>query len=113
MHHAISRYIARTIAAILAAATLPVRLTATLEVPPLELNAAGGLGVMRLMTLGLGTACAYCHRTGNNDYASDSLPPKVLARAMMRLEEERRGGIDWRAPPADLCRSCHRGRLKP
>lgn len=109
----IRRLIALGVAGTLAGASLPASAAGNLEVLPLELSAASVLAVMRLMTLGLGTECAYCHRTEINDYASDARPPKVLARAMLRLEEKNRGGIDWRAPPDDLCRSCHRGRLRP
>ena len=83
-----------------------------LQVLPLHLSRAEVLEVMRLMTLGLGTDCQLCHRSERNDYLSDELVPKKVARGMMRMVEASTAGLDWTRPPQNLCSGCHKGSLK-
>ena len=66
-----------------------------------------------MITRALGTDCSACHHTDSRDYAADTLLRKVTAREMMELELALRDGLDWRAPPANLCVSCHQGQFKP
>lgn len=84
-----------------------------LQVMPEDANAGEVFRVMKLMTRGLGTDCRACHRNDVRDFATDATPFKNAAREMMRLEIKRRGSVDWRAPPLDLCVGCHKGKIWP
>ena len=84
-----------------------------LQVLPLHLDRPEILEVMRLMTVGLGAQCETCHATGQNDFQSDELAAKQLARDMMRMVQASRPGLDWTQPPQDLCSKCHEGALTP
>ena len=84
-----------------------------LQVLPEDSGPREVLLVMKLITRSLGAHCATCHRTATRDFDSDDLPAKLVARVMMRLEQDLRPDLDWRNPPADLCFECHRGTLRP
>ena len=80
-----------------------------LQVLPLRLSRLEVLEVMRLMTIGLGTECTLCHPSERNDYLSDEIPAKQVARAMMRMVEASSPDLDWARPPEALCFRCHEG----
>ena len=80
-----------------------------LQVLPLHLSRQEVLEVMRVMTVGLGTECTLCHSSERNDYLSDELTAKQVARSMMRMVEAGSREMDWRKPPEDLCSQCHEG----
>jgi hypothetical protein len=84
-----------------------------LQVLPENSTAAEVTEVMKLMTRALGTQCVACHQGAEREYHSDTLPLKPTARAMMRLEEQRRASLNWLSPPGDLCLDCHQGQLRP
>lgn len=80
-----------------------------LQVLPLHLSNLEVLEVMRLMTIGLGTECTLCHSSERNDYVSDEIVAKQVARAMMRMVEAGSPDLDWARPPESLCFKCHEG----
>ena len=80
-----------------------------LQVLPLHLSRLEVLEVMRLMTIGLGTECTLCHPSERNDYVSDEIVAKQVARAMMRMVEANSPDLDWARPPEALCFECHEG----
>ena len=80
-----------------------------LQVLPLHLSSLEVLEVMRLMTIGLGAECTLCHPSERNDYVSDEIITKQVARAMMRMVEATSPDLDWAKPPDSLCFQCHEG----
>ncbi len=84
-----------------------------LQVLPEDASAGEVFQVMKLITRALGTECRACHRTAERDFDSDESALKVTARAMMQLEQARRGELNWRNPPASLCIECHQGQIRP
>ena len=74
--------------------------------------------VMQAFSQGLGVACSHCHvegADGRNDFASDSVQAKHVARTMMRMTSGLNDKLvaDLGRPAADLtrveCVTCHRG----
>ena len=80
-----------------------------LQVLPLHLSNLEVLEVMRLMTIGLGAECTLCHRSERNDFVSDEIVAKQVARTMMRMVEASTPDLDWAEPPEGLCFECHKG----
>jgi hypothetical protein len=95
-----------------------------LQVLPKDMPREEVITRMRAITQALGVQCGYCHifeGAGNpaNDFASDTKPPKLTARVMMRLT----GDINTKLAaeikkPADQltrvgCATCHRGSAIP
>ena len=77
---------------------------------------------MQAITQGLGVECRHCHveaADGRNDFASDAVPAKNVARAMMRMTSglNDKLAVDLGRSAADLtrveCVTCHRGQLVP
>ena len=80
-----------------------------LQVLPLHLSNLEVLEVMRLMTIGLGADCTLCHSSERNDYVSDDIITKQVARGMMRMVEATSPELNWAEPPEALCFQCHEG----
>ena len=80
-----------------------------LQVLPLHLSRLEVLEVMRVMTAGLGAQCTLCHPSERNDYLSDELAAKQVARSMLHMVEADTRGLDWTDPPENLCFRCHEG----
>ncbi len=80
-----------------------------LQVLPLHLSNLEVLEVMRIMTKDLGAECILCHPSERNDYVSDEIVVKQVARAMMRMVEASTPDLDWARPPEALCFQCHEG----
>lgn len=84
-----------------------------LQVLPEDASTSEVFQVMKLITRALGTECRACHLTAERNFDSDARALKVMARAMMHLEQARRPDLSWRNPPATLCIECHQGQLRP
>jgi hypothetical protein len=66
--------------------------------------------IMENYEVSLGVQCTYCHAEGN--FASDDIPKKNIARAMMRMViESNKGFPDGKAHIG--CWTCHRGSTAP
>ena len=69
---------------------------------------------MRTISRELGVRCSHCHQTRNEDYASDDLEAKIIARDMMQLVGEFNELVNQRPDAATVtCYMCHRGTAKP
>jgi len=95
-----------------------------LQVLPKTMTTAQVLPIMRNFAAALGTNCGYCHVwTGpglpTNDYAADTKPTKLVARAMMKMANEVNTTLAAaiQKPAADItrvqCMTCHRGAAIP
>ena len=84
-----------------------------LQVLPEDASTSEVFQVMKLITRALGTECRTCHLTAERNFDSDERALKVMARAMMHLEQARRPDLSWRNPPPNLCIECHQGQLRP
>lgn len=96
---------------------------ANLQVLARDLARPELLTVMRGFTTGLGVTCDFCHaqgQDGRNDFASDDLPSKRVARAMMLMVGQVNQAVATAltAKPASEivrveCATCHRGQAIP
>ena len=69
---------------------------------------------MRTVSRSLGVRCAHCHEMLTEDYASDDIEAKVVARDMMRMVEEFNALTEHRSDATRVtCYMCHRGAAKP
>jgi hypothetical protein len=95
-----------------------------LQVLPKTMTTAQVLPIMRNFSAALGTNCGYCHVwTGpglpTNDYAADTKPTKLVARAMMKMANDVNTTLASaiQKPAADItrvqCMTCHRGSAIP
>jgi len=84
-----------------------------LQVLPEDASTSEVFQVMKLITRALGTECRACHLSAERNFDSDERALKVMARAMMHLEQARRPDLNWRNPPVNLCIECHQGQLRP
>lgn len=106
------------------AGQIPERPT-NLRVLPTDLSRDSLVEIMRGFSFALGVRCQYCHTGGDGisfegvDFADDSDPDKVKARAMLRmvgdLNEVTLAALPKRDDPpvAVWCKTCHRGRPRP
>lgn len=97
----------------LASAAAPTLRFKNLQVLPEDASTSEVFQVMKLITRALGTECRACHLTAERNFDSDERALKVMARAMMHLEQARRPDLSWRDPPPTLCIECHQGQLRP
>jgi hypothetical protein len=94
-------------------ARLPSEFT-NLEVLPADITKDELKREMKLMTRSLGVKCDYCHRTDIEDYATDEIDEKVVARKMMRMVERiNRQHFTWPEAPEATCFMCHHGEPVP
>ena len=92
---------------------LPSEFT-NLQVLPADISKDELKQTMKLLTKSLGTKCDHCHLTDANDFASDDLREKVVAREMMRMVERiNRELLTWEDAPEATCFMCHHGEPKP
>lgn len=94
-------------------AAAPTARFKNLQVLPEDASTSEVFQVMKLITRALGTECRACHLTAERNFDSDERALKVMARAMMHLEQARRPDLSWRDPPPSLCIECHQGQLRP
>ena len=96
-----------------------------LQVLPATLSTDSVFSLMLNVANALGVTCGHCHVGGDNrtwdstHFASDTIPAKVLARAMFRLTERLNADLlpaivpSHAAPVPVSCMTCHRGILRP
>ena len=78
-----------------------------LKVLPADTDIRATMGAFRA---GLGVMCTYCHVQG--DFASDDVPKKNIARAMIRMVADLNSKFpDGKAHVS--CYTCHRGETEP
>jgi hypothetical protein len=107
-----------------APAQLPKR-PQNLQVLPASLSTDSVFSLMLSVADALGVTCGHCHVGGDNatwdstNFRTDTIPSKLLARAMFRLTD--RLNVDLlpsilppqAAPVPVSCMTCHRGILRP
>jgi hypothetical protein len=95
-----------------------------LQVLPKTMTTAQILPIMRNFSAALGTNCGYCHvwtapGEPTNDYAADTKPTKLVARAMMQIANDvnEKLAANIKKPADQLtrvqCMTCHRGAAIP
>src|SRR5215467_6003344 len=105
-------------------AQLPKR-PQNLQVLPATLSTDSVFSLMLGVANALGVTCGHCHVGGDNrtwdstHFDSDTIPAKLLARAMFRLTERLNADLLPAIVPAQAatvpvsCMTCHRGILRP
>jgi len=106
------------------AGQIPERPT-NLRVLPTDLSRDSLVEIMRGFSFALGVRCQYCHTGGDGisfegvDFADDSDPDKIKARAMLRMVGNLNDVVLAALPERDdppvsvWCKTCHRGRPRP
>jgi hypothetical protein len=95
-----------------------------LQVLPKTMTTAQILPIMRNFSAALGTNCGYCHvwtapGEPTNDYAADTKPTKLVARAMLQIANDvnEKLAANIKKPADQLtrvqCMTCHRGAAIP
>ena len=126
LRHVVSALAVVALAGSLAAAQAPTPPPEphNLQVLPKTMTTAQILPIMRNFSAALGTNCGYCHvwtapGLPTNDYAADTKPAKLVARAMMKMANDVNTTLAAaiQKPAADLtrvqCMTCHRGEAIP
>lgn len=94
-------------------ASLPTHFT-NLQVLPETIERKALIRYMRTVSKSLGVRCRHCHDTKTEDYASDAIEAKVMARKMIRLVEGFNEVVGTRPDAtAVTCSMCHEGETKP
>jgi len=92
--------------------TVPMHF-ANLQVLPETIERDELILYMRTISRSLGVRCAHCHDM-SEDYATDDVAAKIVAREMMRLVGEFNALTSQRPDAtAVTCYMCHRGTAKP
>jgi hypothetical protein len=92
---------------------VPVHFT-NLQVLPETIARDDLIDYMRMVSRSLGVRCTHCHVTKTEDYATDDVEAKRIARDMMRLVRDFNELTPERADStAVTCEMCHRGSRKP
>jgi hypothetical protein len=107
-----------------APAQLPKR-PQNLQVLPASLSTDSVFSLMLNVADALGVQCGHCHVGGNNatwdstNFRTDTIPAKLLARAMFRLTDRLNAELLPPIVPSEAtrvpvsCMTCHRGILRP
>jgi len=101
-----------------AAAQMPDKFT-NLKVLPKEIGKRELTDVMRGFSSALGVRCDHCHMESEkgDDFATDDLEPKKIARSMMKMTQDLNAKlptVTGRPSPLEVrCVTCHRGLAKP